>query len=191
MFHLHHTVWVRVVGCEERAAHRLLIGFAMNKKLSVAMFAVTGLVPVAAHADLRSATITKMNASSATDTAPVTATNPPRLKRTDEEQPGNEMPKAVMFGDGKNGLYFVMSTDVNGVKPTRRMQLAAIPFSLQQAPDGSVSAVANMTGARFVTQNDGSPRSTARSSAPSTTGSPTAPTTPSATCSASTRPARR
>ncbi len=127
----------------------------MIKKLQAAMFAVTGLLPVAAQADIRSATITKMNASSATDTAPVTDTNPPRLKRTDEEQPGNEMPKAVMFGDGKTGLYFVMSTDLNGTKPNRRVQLAMIPFHLQQGAEGSVSAVADMTGAKFITNNDG------------------------------------
>ena len=127
----------------------------MTKKLTLAMFAATGLLPTLAHADLRSASITKMNASSLTDTAPVTTTTPPRLKRTDEEQPGNEMPKAAMFADGKSGLYFVMSTDLNGVKPTRRVQLAVIPFSLTQATDGSVSVAPNMTGARFVTQNDG------------------------------------
>lgn len=128
----------------------------MNKKLSLAMFAAaTGLLPSVASADLRSATITMMNASSATDTAPVTNTNPPRLRRTDEEQPGNEMPKAAMFGDGKTGIYFVMSTDLNGVKPNRRMQLAAIPFHLAQAADGTVSAVADMATARFVTNNNG------------------------------------
>jgi hypothetical protein len=128
----------------------------MNKKLSIAMFAAaTGLLPAVAHADVRSAAITKMNASSATDFAPLTQTNPPRLKRTDEEQPGNEMPKAAMFGDNKSGLYFVMSTDLNGVKPTRRMQLAMIPFHLAQEADGSVKAVSDMTGAKFVTQNNG------------------------------------
>ena len=127
----------------------------MKNKLPLAMFCVTGLLPVAAHADIRSAAITKVNASSATDLAPVTQTTPPRLKRTDEEQPGNEMPKLAMFGDGTSGLYFVMSTDLNGVKANRRIQLAAIPFHLAQAADGSVSAVADMAGAKFVTNNDG------------------------------------
>jgi MYXO-CTERM domain-containing protein len=127
----------------------------MTKKLALAMFAATGLLPSLAHADLRSAAITKVNASSLTDTAPVTETTPPRLKRTDEEQPGNEMPKAAMFGDGTSGLYFVMSTDLNGVRPTRRVQLAMIPFHLVQEADGSISAATDMAGARFVTQNDG------------------------------------
>ena len=108
----------------------------MNKKLSIAMLAATGLLPTVSHADIRSAAVTKMNASSATDLAPVTQTTPPRLKRTDEEQPGNEMPKAAMFADGKSGLYFVMSTDLAGVKPNHRIQLAMIPFHLAQAADG-------------------------------------------------------
>ena len=128
----------------------------MINKLQVAMFALTGLLlPAGAQAEVRAPISTMMNKSSATDLAPVTQTTPPRLKRTDEEQPGNEMPTVTMFGDGKTGLFFTMSTDLNGVKPTRRVQLAMIPFHLAQGTDGSVSAVTDMTGARFVTSNDG------------------------------------
>ena len=125
------------------------------KKLQLAMFAVTGLLPAAAQADIRAGQTTKVIASSATDLAPVTGTTPPRLRRTDEEQPGNEMVHAAMFGDGKTGLYFSMSTDLNGTRATDRIQLAMVPFHLAQAADGTVSAVADMTGARFVTNNRG------------------------------------
>ncbi len=127
----------------------------MIKKLQIAMFAVTGLLPAVAHSEIRQPITTKVLASSATDTAPVTNTDPPRLRRTDEEQPGNEMPKAAMFGDGQTGLYFSMSTDLNGTRAQDRMQLAMVPFHLAQGADGSVSAVVDMTGARFVTNNDG------------------------------------
>jgi uncharacterized protein (TIGR03382 family) len=126
----------------------------MIKKLPLAMLAATGLLPAAAQADTRSGHITKVVASSATDLAPVTKTTPPRLRRTDEEQPGLEMAKTAMFGDGKSGLYFVMATDLDGVRPQHRMQLAMIPFHLEQDADGSVKAVVD-TGARFVTQNRG------------------------------------
>src|SRR5688500_1726417 len=119
------------------------------------MFAVTGLLPAVASADFRSPQITMMSPAPTTDTAPVTQTTPPRLKRTDEEQAGFEMPKVALFGDGKSGLFFAMSTELNGVRPERRMQLAMIPFTLNQDADGSVKAVTQMTGARFVTRNDG------------------------------------
>jgi MYXO-CTERM domain-containing protein len=127
----------------------------MTNKL-FAMFAVTGLsLPGAALADIRDAQITKMIASSETNLAPVTNTNPPRLRRTDEAQAGNEMSHFAFFADGKSGLYFSMSTDLNGVRAPRRMQLAMVPFRLAQEADGSVKAVAEMTGARFVTNNNG------------------------------------
>lgn len=127
----------------------------MIKKLQVAMFAVTGLLPAAASADIRAPKVTKIVVSPTTDTAPVTNSNPPRLRRTDEEQPGAEMVKAAMFGDGKTGLYVGMFTELNGVRPNRRVQLGVIPFHLAQEADGSVAAVADMTGARFATNNNG------------------------------------
>src|SRR5690606_22477545 len=105
------------------------------------MFAVTGLLPAAASADIRAPKVSKVLASPTTDLARVTNTNPPRLRKTDEAQAGAEMPKATMFGDGKTGLYFVMATELNGVRANRRMQLAMIPFSLTQEADGSVAAV--------------------------------------------------
>ncbi len=127
----------------------------MIKKLQVAMFAVTGLLPAVASADIRAPKVTKITASPTTDLARVTNTNPPRLRKTDEHQPGMEMAHAATFGDGKSGLYFVMATELNGVRPNRRVQLAMIPFHLAQEADGSVAAVADMTGARFVTNNNG------------------------------------
>jgi uncharacterized protein (TIGR03382 family) len=127
----------------------------MIKKLQIAMFAVTGLLPAAASADIRAPKTTKIAASPINDTAPVTNTNPPRLRRTDEEQAGFEMSKTGMFGDGKSGLYFAMATELNGVRANNKMQLAVIPFHLAQEADGSVAAVVDMTGARFATNNDG------------------------------------
>jgi len=127
----------------------------MNKKLHLAMLSVAGLLPAVAQADIRAAQTTKILASSATDLAPVTGTTPPRLRRTDEEQPGNEMVHTAMFGDGKSGLLFSMNTDLNGVRANHRIQLAMVPFHLTQAADGSVSAVADLAGARYVTDNDG------------------------------------
>ena len=127
----------------------------MIKKLQIAMFAVTGLLPAAASADIRAPKTTKVAVSPINDTAPVTGTTPPRLRRTDEEQAGFEMSKTGMFGDGKSGLYFAMATELNGVRANNKMQLAVIPFHLAQEADGSVAAVVDMTGARFATNNNG------------------------------------
>src|SRR5678816_3263236 len=112
----------------------------MTKKLHLVMFAVTGLLPVVASGDIREAKTTMVIPSSDTDLAPVTATTPPRLKRTDEEQPGNEMAHAAMFGDGKTGLYFAMATDLTKVVGTPtpapdRVQLAVVPFHLALGSD--------------------------------------------------------
>jgi MYXO-CTERM domain-containing protein len=146
-----------------------------NRKLTVAMFAVTGLLPAAAQAEVRAPQVTKIIASSPTDFAPITqpnGTTPGRLRRTDEEQPGNEMAHLAMFADGIHGLMFSMNTDlVDPAAPTvshranDRIQLALVPFSLVKNPDGSVAAKADFTGlgtntdatggARFVTNNNG------------------------------------
>jgi len=146
-----------------------------NRKLTVAMFAVTGLLPAAAQAEVRAPQVTKMIASSPTDFAPITTANgttPGRLRRTDEEQPGNEMAHLAMFADGIHGLMFSMNTDlVDPAAPTvshranDRIQLALVPFALVKNADGSVAAKADFTGlgsntdaiggARFVTNNQG------------------------------------
>lgn len=146
-----------------------------NRKLTVAMFAVTGLLPAAAQAEVRAPQVTKMIASSPTDFAPITnatATSPGRLRRTDEEQPGNEMAHLAMFADGIHGLMFSMNTDlVDPAAPTvshranDRIQLALVPFALVKNADGSVAAKADFTGlgtntnvtggARHVTNNQG------------------------------------
>jgi hypothetical protein len=129
----------------------------MSKKLQVAMFAASGLLSLGglASADVGAAQVTKLVGPSTNDLAPTTG-NPPRLRRTDEEQPGKEMAHLSFFGDGKTGLYFVMSSgDINGVSPQNKMQGAMIPFHLAQNPDGTVAAVADMAGARFITKNNG------------------------------------
>jgi uncharacterized protein (TIGR03382 family) len=147
-----------------------------NRKLTVAMFAVTGLLPAAAaNAEVRSPQVTKMIASSPTDFAPITqpnGTTPGRLRRTDEEQPGNEMSHFAMFADGIHGIMFDMNTDlVDPAAPTvshranDRIQLALVPFALVKNTDGTISAKADFTGlgantdttggARFVTNNQG------------------------------------
>ncbi|MBA3541666.1 MAG: hypothetical protein H0T79_18780 [Deltaproteobacteria bacterium] len=109
----------------------------------------------AASAEVGTYSTTKLLGPSESDLAPVSGT-PPRLRRTDEEQAGAEMPHLAFFGDNKSGIYFEMrSGELNGALPNRRIQLAAVPFSLTQADDGSVKAVGDMTLARFVTNNNG------------------------------------
>jgi len=153
----------------------------MNKKLFIAMSAAAaGLTtPVVAHAEVKASAKTMILASSPTDFAPITgnatADKPARLRRTDEEQPGNEMAHAAFFKGqfAKQGLYFSMSTDmVDPAAPTishaatDRIQLALIPIELvQDASTGVVSVKATYTGlgsntaqtggARFVTANRG------------------------------------
>jgi len=147
-----------------------------NRKLTVAMFAVTGLLPAAAaNAEVRAPQVTKVIASSPTDFAPITqpnGTTPGRLRRTDEEQPGNEMAHLAMFGDGIHGLFFSMNVDlVDPANPTishlanDRIQLALVPFALVKNTDGTITAKPDFTGlgnntdltggARFVTDNQG------------------------------------
>ncbi len=148
-----------------------------NRKLQIAMFAVTGLLPVAAQAEIKGPQVTKIIASSPTDFAPITdaSTTPGRLRRTDQEQPGNEMAHLAFFGDGIHGLYFSMNTDlVDPANPTvshlanDRVQLAVVPFSLVKNTDGTIAAKADFTGlgtntditggARYVTDNRGNER---------------------------------
>jgi MYXO-CTERM domain-containing protein len=133
-----------------------------NKKLL--MFAVAGtLAPAASYADSGSA-VSVMIPAPVKDLAPVTG-NPPRLRRTDQEQPGAEMPAFAFFTDpatGKqtNGLYFAMSTELSGQRSaTNKIQLSATPFALtQDAATGTVSAVADFAAAKFVTTNNGNER---------------------------------
>ena len=150
----------------------------MNKKLFIAMSAAAGaFVPAVASADFAPQK-TRMVASSPTDFAPITGaqgTTPGRLRRTDQEQPGNEMAHVAMFGgaNATKGLYFSMNVDiVDPAAPTvshranNKMQLAMVPFELvQDAATGAVSAKPNFTGignntattggVRFVTNNNG------------------------------------
>jgi uncharacterized protein (TIGR03382 family) len=124
------------------------------------MVAASGLLTSAAYegiasADVGAAQVSRILAPSTDDLAPVTG-NPPRLRRSDEDQPGQEMAHFAFFADGKTGLYFAMTSgDVNGTPPNDRIQCSMVPFHLAQNADGSVSALADMTGARFVTDNRG------------------------------------
>ncbi|MDQ3365915.1 MAG: hypothetical protein M3680_10860 [Myxococcota bacterium] len=124
--------------------------------LKLMMFAAAGLLaPAVAHAEIKGATTTKVLGAATTDLAEVSGT-PARLRRQNERQPGNEDTALAFFADGKSGLLFSMNTELNGVRATHRMQLAMVPFSLvQDATTGAVSAVANMTGAKYVTENIG------------------------------------
>ncbi len=151
-----------------------------TSKLNLAMFS-TGLALLPSLADAGNARLpqqTKMIASSPTDFAPITAPGaaPGRLRRTDEEQPGQEMAHLALFGDGVNGLFFSMSTDLVDPaaptvshKPNNRIQLALVPFALVKNADGAIAAQPNFAGvtatgitntaqtggARFVTNNNG------------------------------------
>jgi uncharacterized protein (TIGR03382 family) len=131
----------------------------MTNMKKLLMFAVAGLVsPAALHtadAEVRAAKVTRISQSPRTDKAPVSGT-PARLRRTDEEQPGFEQATVATFADGSGGIFFAMATELNGIPANRRIQLAAIPFSIvQDATDGSVGAVADMANAKFVTNNNG------------------------------------
>lgn len=125
-----------------------------NQKLM--MIAVAGLLVPAANAaaDIRAGKTTLMIPSPTTDLAPVTGT-PARLRRTDSEQAGNEMPAFALFADGKTGLYFSMTTELNGVAAFHRVQKSLVPFTLIQNADGSVEAKPDLTKAKFVTNNKG------------------------------------
>ena len=163
----------------------------INRKLQIAMFAATGLLPAAAQADFHAPQVAKIIAQSPTDFAPITSPNgttPGRLRRTDQEQAGNEMTHMAFFkdpttgqipakADGSviSGLYFSVNTDlVDPAAPTvsnlatDRVQLALVPIALMQNPDGTVTVKPVMTGlgsntattggARFVTANQGEER---------------------------------
>src|SRR5665647_1599258 len=138
----------------------------MTNMKKLLMFAASGLLaPMAlttsAQAEVSSAEQVLMFPSPVNDKAPVSGT-PARLRRTDEEQPGNEMPTMAMFADGINGLYFSMNTELppvttgGAVRPApNKMQLAAIPFALSQKADGKVTVSPNIAGSKFVTNNNG------------------------------------
>jgi uncharacterized protein (TIGR03382 family) len=135
-----------------------------NKKLL--MFAVAGLLAPAAYegvanAEVHNAAVTVAVPAPKTDTAPTntvqTADGPvQRLRRTDQEQAGNEMTAFSMFGNGTDGLYFSMTTELNGVRAPNKMQLSLTKFKLtQDLTTGAVSAVADTATARFATTNNG------------------------------------
>jgi MYXO-CTERM domain-containing protein len=165
------------------------MGSAIMKNLSIALFALTGLVPAVSQADVRAPVVSVAIHSSPTDFAPITSpqgTTPGRLRRTDQEQPGEEMAHLTFFTDsttGKvvtdptkySGLLFSMTTDlVDPAAPTvshlanDRIQLSLVPFRLVQNPDGSVGAKVDYTGigtntastggVRYVTNNQGNER---------------------------------
>ena len=135
-----------------------------NAKLQTLMFAVAGLsmsvaIEKTAAADVGAYESSEILSPSESDLAPVTG-NPPRLRRTDQEQPGAEMAHLAFFKGNKTGLYFEMrSGELNGALPNNRIQLAMVPFSLtQDVASGAVKATAQLTGARFVTNNNGDER---------------------------------
>ena len=124
----------------------------MTNLKKLMMFAATGLLmPALAHAE---AQITEAIPSATLDKAPVSG-NPARLRRTDENQAGVEMPALAMFKDGKSGLLFAMTTELNGVRATHRVQLSLTKFTLGQNAAGKVVANADIPTAKFVTDNDG------------------------------------
>jgi MYXO-CTERM domain-containing protein len=125
------------------------------KNLKLMMFTTAALLaPVVASADVARITQTKMIPSPTTDLAEVTGT-PARLKRQNERQPGNEDVTFSVNADGKGGVFYSMATELNGVRATHRIQLAAVPFTLEQDGTGAVVAKPNMAAAKFVTNNIG------------------------------------
>jgi hypothetical protein len=133
----------------------------MNRKILVAILGVAGLSITADKAD---AAPTISTIAMPDGTGPDTTgtlrdqarVNNGRLRRDDEKQPGAEQPAMVVFNDNKTGIMFVTkSGSVNGLTPTNRVQLALIPFHLEQDAEGNVQATADITAAKFVTTNDG------------------------------------
>ena len=102
------------------------------------------------------------------DTAPTntvqTADGPiQKLRRTDQEQAGNEMESFALFGDGKTGFVFAVTTELQGpngpISAPNKVQLSATPFSLSADPTThAVSVVANTAAAKFLTNNNGNER---------------------------------
>jgi uncharacterized protein (TIGR03382 family) len=138
-----------------------------NKKLL--MFAVAGLLTPAAYegvanAEVHGSQITIAVPAPKNDTAPTNTVNTPagavkRLRRTDQEQPGNEMTAFSLFANGKDGLFFSMSTELNGVRAANAIQMSLTKFSLvQDSASGAVSALADTATAKFVTKNNGNER---------------------------------
>jgi uncharacterized protein (TIGR03382 family) len=132
----------------------------MTNLKKLLMFAATGLLaPLTANAEI-GAPVTKMIVPSpVNDTAPI---NNGRLRRTDSEQPGNEMPTVGFFKGNKEGLFFAMTTELPATTPDgpvrsapHRVQLSVTPFSLTQNATGGVDIVADPTLSRFATNNDG------------------------------------
>jgi uncharacterized protein (TIGR03382 family) len=130
-----------------------------TRKISVALFALAGLVGTDALADTGVSNVTKILGSSKLDLAPVTNSSPARLRRTRNEQPGAEMATVAMFGDNVHGIYFERrSGAINGQLPTDNVQGAMVYFKLvQDATTGVVSAAVDPTvPAKFITNNRGS-----------------------------------
>src|SRR3954447_4937190 len=112
----------------------------MSTTKTLMMFAAAGLLPPAVVEGTAGADVTRavMIHSPINDKAPVTGT-PPRLKRTDEEQPGVEMPAALVFPDGR-GLYFAATTELNGQPANRRIQGSMTTFKIEQDAAGNMIA---------------------------------------------------
>jgi uncharacterized protein (TIGR03382 family) len=134
----------------------------MNRKLLLAIVGVAGLgLATDKQADAApTVSVIAPPDGTGTDTTGVlrdqARVNNGRLRRDDEKQPGAEQPAMVVFNDNKTGIVFVTkSGSVNGLTPTNRVQLALIPFHLEQDVEGNVQAVADITAAKFVTDNDG------------------------------------
>ena len=123
-----------------------------NRKLYLAMFAAaTGIaVPSVSFAGVKASTMTEVLTASPTDKAPVTNTTPARLRRTKDDEPGNEMCHVAFFAGNKAGQMFCMTTDLAYIDPTTatvksmglapdRVQLSLVPFHLAQNADGVAS----------------------------------------------------
>jgi hypothetical protein len=131
-----------------------------NKKFLMLLMAGAALAPTATNtADAAPKGARVMSMASLNDLAPVSG-NPPRLRRTDEEQPNAEMACAIVMKDaaGKtttNGWYVFAAGNINGQPARRRVQGGMIPFTLQQEADGTVFAQSNPAGGMFITDNNG------------------------------------
>ena len=119
----------------------------------------------AASAEIHGAQTTVAIPAPTNDKAPVNTTKDPntgatitRLKRTNQDQPGNEMTAFTLLKDGKTGFFGAMTTELNGQAANNKVQLAIVKFTLTQQTDGSVAAVMDSTNARFATNNNGNER---------------------------------
>jgi MYXO-CTERM domain-containing protein len=135
----------------------------MTTTMKLLMFAAAGLLtPVVLEGAADAGTVKQFTVLEAPINDKAPASNG-RLRRTNEEQPGREMPGVVCLGTPKTKcLYFAASTELPPTtaggppRPARdRVQMSLTKFTLAQDATGNVIANIDAANSEFVTDNDG------------------------------------